>query len=305
MVLSSEGRELERRPVRFDAHGRAEARFDVQQARPGLYRYDARVEPAPGEVILVNNAESFLLRVVDEPIRVLLLEGKPYWDAKFLMRTLGSDPSIELDSVVRLAEGRFLRRTLGRPSGRSPGREASHASSGAVPQADQSVSRVDDWKILTSPDEILAGQDGLGAIRSSSSGATPTCSWARSGRSAARRGSPRTAVRLVCYRGAPAAQLSQPLARLLPVRWSRSPRVAVPRATDRARSRAALAALRRMPGRPATRWPGCRRSPATSSRKSRSRWRSCWRPRPPASGRCRGGRCRSSPISLMARAASW
>ena len=27
---------------------------------------------------------------------------------------------------------------------------------------------------------------------------------------------------LVCYRGAPAAQLAQPLARLLPVRWSRS-----------------------------------------------------------------------------------
>ena len=76
----------------FRAQGRAEARFDVQQARPGLYRYDARVEPAPGEVILVNNAESFLLRVVDEPIRVLILEGKPYWDAKFLTRTLARTP---------------------------------------------------------------------------------------------------------------------------------------------------------------------------------------------------------------------
>ena len=104
LVLSHRDRELERRPVTFDAQGLARGPFRPPARRNrASIAIDARVEPAPGEVILVNNAESFLLRVVDEPIRVLLLEGKPYWDAKFLIRTLGSDPSIELDSVVRLA----------------------------------------------------------------------------------------------------------------------------------------------------------------------------------------------------------
>ena len=46
------------------------------------------------------------VQVVDEPIRVLLIEGKPYWDSKFLMRTLASDPAIALDSVVRLTDGK-------------------------------------------------------------------------------------------------------------------------------------------------------------------------------------------------------
>jgi hypothetical protein len=223
VVLSSEGRELERRPVRFGANGRAEARFDVQQARPGLYRYDARVEPAPGEVILVNNAESFLLRVVDEPIRILLLEGKPYWDAKFLMRTLGADPSIELDSVVRLTEGRYLRRTTRLPGRERPVAKPTPPPAGPGPQADQNVSRVDDWKILTSPDEILAAKDGLARYQVVVLGRESDVFLGEERIVRLRNWVARDGGALVCYRGAPAAQLSQPLARLLPVRWSRSP----------------------------------------------------------------------------------
>ena len=54
----------------------------------GLYRYEVRADALPGEVTTVNNTAPLLLRVVDQPIRVLLLEGKPYWDTKFLVRTL-------------------------------------------------------------------------------------------------------------------------------------------------------------------------------------------------------------------------
>jgi hypothetical protein len=55
VVLSAQGREAERRTVVLDAQGRAEVQFHVQQPRPGLYRYDVSVLPAPGELILVNN----------------------------------------------------------------------------------------------------------------------------------------------------------------------------------------------------------------------------------------------------------
>jgi len=242
VVLSSEGRELIRRTVSFDAQGRAEVRFDAEQPRPGLYRYEARVDPVPGEVILVNNAESFLLRVVDEPIHVLLLEGKPYWDAKFLMRTLGSDPSIELDSVVRLAEGRFLRRTMRRPSATvRPDAQAAAPPAGAAPKADADIPRVDDanippgqrpndkgqrttddWKILSGPDEILAGKDGLGRYQVIVLGRDAGVFLNEEQIGRLRTWIAKEGGALVCYRGAPAAQLSQPLARLLPVRWSRS-----------------------------------------------------------------------------------
>src|SRR4029077_16454745 len=86
--------------------------FPVGQDRTGLYRYEVRVEPLPEEVSRANNAATLLLRVVDKPVRVLLLEGRPYWDGKFLARTLQADPSVELTAVVRMGEGRFLKRTL-------------------------------------------------------------------------------------------------------------------------------------------------------------------------------------------------
>jgi hypothetical protein len=209
VVLSSEGKALSRRPVSFDADGKGEVRFDVQQPRPGLYRHEVRVEPAAGEVILANNAASFLLRVVDEPIRVLVLEGKPYWDNKFLTRTLSLDPSIELDSVVRIAEGRFLRRTLSRPKP-------------AERTAEKGVSRVEDWKVLSGPDEVLSGRDGLRRYQVVVLGRDADVFLDEERMRRLREWIAQDGGALVCYRGAPAAQLPQPLARLLPVQWSRS-----------------------------------------------------------------------------------
>jgi hypothetical protein len=210
VILSFQGRELARRPATFDAQGRAEVRFDVQQPQPGLYRHEVRVEPAPGEVILANNAASFLLRVVGEPIRVLILEGKPYWDNKFLTRTLSSDPSIELDSVVRIAENRFLRRALSRPKAADKETAAKEAL------------RVDDWKVLSGPDEIMARPDGLGRYQIVVLGRDADVFLGDERLGRLREWIARDGGALVCYRGAPAAQVSQPLARLLPVRWSRS-----------------------------------------------------------------------------------
>ena len=113
--LLQDGRPVDEKDLFVEKTQESEAAFSVSEAKPGLYRYEVRVDPAPGEVTTVNNYASFLLRVTDRPIRVLLLEGAPYWDNKFLMRTLASDPSVELDGIVRITQSRFLRRTISRP----------------------------------------------------------------------------------------------------------------------------------------------------------------------------------------------
>ena len=115
VVLLSDEKEIDRRPVTLVAGETPEVQFEVSHDESGVYRYDVRVAGFPQEVTLVNNACTQVLRVVNEPIRVLLLEGKPYWDTKFLIRTLAADQAIELVSIVRMAEGRFLERTLKRP----------------------------------------------------------------------------------------------------------------------------------------------------------------------------------------------
>ncbi len=100
-----------------------------------MHRYEIHAETPSEEVTTVNNTAAVLVRVIDEPVRVLLLEGQPYWDTKFLIRTLAADPSVELTSVVRMTEGRLLERTISR---RPPGRistcgEASPSGSTSTP----------------------------------------------------------------------------------------------------------------------------------------------------------------------------
>ncbi len=112
--LLLEGKEVEKRTAKLLADGATEEVFHVVQDKAGLFRYEVRADVLPGEVSAANNVASLLLRVIDQPVRVLLLEGKPYWDTKFLIRTLSLDESVELTAVVQLAAGRLLQRNITR-----------------------------------------------------------------------------------------------------------------------------------------------------------------------------------------------
>ena len=90
LSLHLAGKELESRMAKLIPDGAREEVFQVSQKTPGLYRYEIAADPLRGEVTTLNNKAGLLLRVVDQPIRVLLLEGKPYWDTKFLVAHLSS-----------------------------------------------------------------------------------------------------------------------------------------------------------------------------------------------------------------------
>ena len=180
-----------------------ETRFEVSQDKPGLYRYEVRVAPLPGEISTVNNTATFVLRVVNEPVRLLLLEGKPYWDAKFLVRTILGDPSIELDSVVRMSENRFLRRTMKRPPGDkgeiTPVREEWKTVGSFADPAQAEWLRQYQIVVLGRDAEVFLNDAVLAQLRS----------WLLNDGGC-----------LVCYRGKPTALVSERLGQLLPVRWT-------------------------------------------------------------------------------------
>ncbi|MCC6489191.1 MAG: VWA domain-containing protein [Candidatus Hydrogenedentes bacterium] len=76
--------------------------FPVKEDAKGVFRYAVRVDPLPGEAVTANNSRTVFARVVDEKSRVLLVEAKPYWDSKFLLRALQKDPNLEVTSVFQL-----------------------------------------------------------------------------------------------------------------------------------------------------------------------------------------------------------
>lgn len=178
--------------------------FEISEARPGLYRYRLQVEQIVGEATIADNHATLLLRVVDSPVKVLLLEGKPYWDTKFLIRKLATDPSIQLTSLVQVANSRFLERTVSRNKnehGEFESAESSHIHSDVRQFLTLEQLRDVQIVILGRESEVFLDDDTLDAFRD----------WiSRDGGS------------LVCARGAPSAQLTQRLTGIMPVDWTAS-----------------------------------------------------------------------------------
>ena len=213
---------VEKRDVALKPDDAVEEVFYVSQEKSGLYRYEVRATALPNEATTVNNSAPLLLRVIDQPIRVLLLEGKPYWDTKFLVRTLSSDSSVELTSVVQLAEGRLLRRTISRPApvvGQPPSavRSDSTQPGAAVPQ------KKDQWKIESDATKYLADAETLASYQIVILGRNAEIFLTDEALTVLRRWLAEGEGSLVCFRGPPTARISERLGELMPFRWELAP----------------------------------------------------------------------------------
>ncbi len=179
----------------------SEATFNLSQSAPGLYRYEVRIVGSPGEATTADNRSTILFRVVDRPIKMLLVEGKPYWDTKFLVRRLAADQSVELTSVIRMAQNRYMKRTIAQSgvSDESKGTEETTIIRDADSVLSAGALRDVQIVVLGRNAEYFLSDDSQDALRN----------WiSRDGGS------------LVCARGAPSAQINQRLGQILPVRWT-------------------------------------------------------------------------------------
>ena len=83
-------------------NGHAEMSFPIREEHKGLYQYRVEVEPLAGETDKQNNERSVVARVVDEKLKVLVVEAGPHWDSKFLLRALRADMNIETTSIFHI-----------------------------------------------------------------------------------------------------------------------------------------------------------------------------------------------------------
>jgi len=92
--------------VAFTDDARLRIEIPITHAEPGLYAYELSVDPLPGEAEPSNNAQTVFAEVTDERMRVLVLEGQPYWDTKFLAQSLRKDDRIELTQITQINRDR-------------------------------------------------------------------------------------------------------------------------------------------------------------------------------------------------------
>jgi len=175
--------------------GHAEVSFPIREARKGVFQYRIEVEALPGEADTQNNERCVVARVVDEKVKVLVVEATPHWDSKFLLRALRADMNIEVTSIFhinrnktfavveKISEDNALTKTV------APGIK--------MPKTKAELDRYDCIFLGKGIDDVFSSKE-LGLLRDYVS----------------RRGGS-----MVFFRGKPYSTRSPELARLEPVTW--------------------------------------------------------------------------------------
>ena len=96
--LHREDRYLTTRQVML-GKGTTYVEFPVDEAAKGLFKYRVAVDPLGGEGDVANNQRTVFARVVDQKTKVLVVEARPHWDSKFMLRALRADPNLDVTSV--------------------------------------------------------------------------------------------------------------------------------------------------------------------------------------------------------------
>lgn len=98
--LLLDGKTVERKRLNTGADPFHNVSFQVSHEEAGQFEYTFRIAPLPNEKELSNNSATTYLNVISERIRVLEIEGKPFWDSTFLRRSFSRNDKFEIDSLV-------------------------------------------------------------------------------------------------------------------------------------------------------------------------------------------------------------
>lgn len=84
-------------------------RFNLTRETPGYYEYWVEAPLRQAEADRANNAVGLGVFVLAERLNVLLLEGEPHWDTKFLSHLLRVQDNMALTAVFRVTQQRFFK----------------------------------------------------------------------------------------------------------------------------------------------------------------------------------------------------
>ncbi|MGE3525811.1 MAG: glutamine amidotransferase, partial [Gemmatimonadales bacterium] len=106
--VEEDNRIVSRQEVRL-GDGPATARVHLTASTPGSHRYRFSIRPQEGELVRENNAREALISVESKSEKILHVEGEPRFEVKFLRRAVAGDSNLQVVTLQRTAEGKFLR----------------------------------------------------------------------------------------------------------------------------------------------------------------------------------------------------
>ncbi len=113
--LQRGGKTVHERMIRVIS-GRQSVQFSASIAHPGMYHYEVALSSAADPVDRDSHYADITVTVQRRPIRILVLEGSPGWDSKFLADTLRRTRSCRVDVIYKLTPTSFYAVLDGRSS---------------------------------------------------------------------------------------------------------------------------------------------------------------------------------------------
>src|SRR5438552_16127765 len=103
VVIKREGQIVAQKMARVGGSSqRAQVRISFVPDRTGKFAFQVAVPVYEGEALAQNNSRSFVLKVIRDRVRVVLVVGRPSWDVRFLRQLLKRDPNVDLISFFIL-----------------------------------------------------------------------------------------------------------------------------------------------------------------------------------------------------------
>jgi len=103
LSVSLDGQPAAAKAVNLTGAAQFEELQFIPETKSGAVKLEVAVSPQPGEISDANNRAARTLRVVNEKIKVLYVEGKPRWEHRYLRQVLLRDH--RLDVKFLLTEG--------------------------------------------------------------------------------------------------------------------------------------------------------------------------------------------------------
>ena len=114
LVVEEGGRVVATREVTLPAAGEAlPVRVTVPALPAGVRRLTVRVPRQASEALAENNARQALVTVADRREKILYYEGEPRFELKFVRRAVAEDENLDLVTLQRTAENKYLRLGVG------------------------------------------------------------------------------------------------------------------------------------------------------------------------------------------------
>jgi uncharacterized membrane protein len=98
--LKAGGKVFDEQPIDFRADGDQEITLSYTPDDVGVADLEAYVPPLPEEAVKDNNSAKAQVRIVDDKLKVLLIESDPNWDFEYLLGMMQRDRRIKLKCVL-------------------------------------------------------------------------------------------------------------------------------------------------------------------------------------------------------------